>query len=286
MWAVKPDGASFTGGATIAGNRILVRDDSGHVYARDLATGAALWRTADSPGTPYGHEGPMVVGTTVVVRDSANSVRAYALATGAPLWGGQPAPVDDVYRPLSSDGTRIFAVGQCQLHALSLATGTVEWQVPMSAQPSNDCGLPGNLQGPPIVVDGQVHATENGVRVVAAAATGAVRLRFRSSGYWGHTAVVVGGAWIYLEGEELVAVDTTSGDLLWRIPGDWRGARVSATGDLVLVATTFNLYGFSRLTGEQVWDGGSFSASSGSPVVHGNRILVATQDSVRAYGPL
>ena len=66
----------------------------------------------------------------------------------------------------------------------------------------------------------------------------------------------------------------------------WRGARVSATGDLVLVATTFNLYGFSRLTGEQVWDGGSFSASSGSPVVHGNRILVATQDSVRAYGPL
>ena len=176
-------------------------------------------------------------------------------------------------------------MGQCQLSALSLVTGTVLWQIPMSEQP-NDCGLPGNYQGPPVVVDGMVHATETGVRVIANAATGAVRQRFTSSGYWGHTGVVVGGVWIYLEGEELVAVDTSSADLLWRIPGDWRGARVSATGDLILVATDYNLLGFSRLTGEQVWDGGSISASLGTPVIHGNRILMATQDAVRAYGPL
>ena len=285
VWSVKPDDANFGGGATIAGSRILVSDDSGHIYARDLATGAPLWRTTDAPGIPFGYEGPLVVGSTVVVRDAANSVRAYALATGAPLWGGAAAPVTNVYRPVSSDGTRIFAVGQCQLYALSLATGAVLWQVPMSDDPG-DCGLPGNFQGPPIVADGMVHATETGARVVANAATGAVQLRFRSSGYWGHTGVVVGGVWIYLEGEELVAVDTTSGDLLWRIPGDWRGARVSATGDLILVATSYNLYGYSRLTGEQVWDGGSISAFLGTPVIHGNRILMATQDAVRAYGPL
>ena len=284
-WAVKPDGASFMGGATIAGNRILVRDEYGHIYARDLATGAQVWRTTDSPGIAFGHEGPMVVGSTVVVRDGANSVRAYSLTTGAPLWGGEAAPVTNVYRPTSSDGTLIFAVGQCQLYALSLTTGAIVWQTPMSND-LNDCGLPGNLQGPPVVVDGKVHATELGVRVVATAATGAVQLRFKSSGYWGHTSVVVGGAWIYLEGEEIVAVDTSSGDLLWRIPGDWRGARLSATGDLILVATGYNLVGFSRLTGEKVWDGGSITASLGTAVVHGDRILMATQDSVRAYGPL
>ena len=284
VWAVKPDDASFTGGATIAGNRILVRDDSGHVYARDLATGGPVWRTTDSPGMPFGDEGPMVVGSTVVVRDGANSVRAYSLTTGAPLWGGEAAPVTNVYRPVSSDGTRIFAVGQCQLSALSLVTGAVLWQIPMSER-SNECGLPGNFQGPPVVVDGRVHATETGVRVIATAATGAVQQRFTSSGYWGHTGVVVGGVWIYLEGEELVAVDTSSGDLLWRIPGDWRGARLSATGDLILVATGYNLLGFSRLTGEQVWDGGSISASRGTAVIHGDRILMATQDSIRAYGP-
>ena len=149
----------------------------------------------------------------------------------------------NVYRPLSSDGTRIFAVGQCTLYALSLSTGAILWQVPMSAQ-SNDCGLPGNYQGPPIVADGMVHATETGVRVIANATTGVVQQRFSSSGYWGHTGVVVGGVWIYLEGEELVAIDTSTADLLWRIPGDWRGARVSATGDLILVATSYNLLGY------------------------------------------
>ena len=285
VWEVKPDGAMFNGGVTIAGNRILVRDDSGHIYARDLATGAPLWRTASTPGTPFGPEGPLVVGSTVVVRDGSNSVRAYSLSDGTPLWGGAAAPVTNVYRPVSSDGTRLFAVGQCRLHALSLATGAVVWDVPMSDDP-NDCGLPGNYQGAPIVADGRVHATETGTRVVANATTGAVELRFRSSGYWGHTGVVVGGVWIYLEGEEIVAVDTTTGDLLWRLRGDWRGARVSATGDLVLVATGYQLYGYSRLTGEQVWDGGSNSTFLGTPVVHGDRILMATQDAVRAYGPL
>ena len=284
-WAVKPDGMGFRGGATVAGNRILVRDDSGDIHARDLATGAALWNTTSSLGFPFGDEGPLVVGSTVVVRDGSNVVRAFSLTDGAPLWGGAAAPVSNVYRPVSSDGTRIFAVAQCRLYALSLANGSVLWDIPMSDSQDN-CGLPANYQGAPVVANGMVHATELGVRVVAAAATGIVQLRFRSSGYWGHTSVVAGGAWIYLEGEEIVAVDTTSGDLLWRIKGDWRGARVSAVQDLVLVATEHNLYGFSRLTGEQVWDGGSVSAHQGTPVVHGNRIFMAAQDGVRAYGPL
>ena len=187
VWEVKPDGAMFNGGVTIAGNRILVRDDSGHIYARDLATGAPLWQTASTPGTPFGPEGPLVVGSTVVVRDGSNSVRAYSLSDGTPLWGGAAAPVTNVYRPVSSDGTRLFAVGQCRLHALSLATGAVVWDVPMSDDP-NDCGLPGNYQGAPMVANGRVHATETGTRVVANATTGAVQLRFRSSGYWGHPA--------------------------------------------------------------------------------------------------
>ncbi len=284
-WAVKPVAANFMGGATIAGDRILVRDDSGDLYARDVTTGAPIWQTVTPPGAAFGNEGPLVVGSTVVVRDGLNSVRAYSLATGAPLWGGMAAPVTDVYRPLSSDGTRIFAVGQCKLTAISLATGAVAWQTPMSAD-TNDCGLPGNFQGPPVVVDGRVHATENGIRMVADAATGAPQLSFRSTGYWGQTSVVVGGVWIFLEGEELVAVDTTTAELLWRLPGDWRGASVSATGDLVLVSAFGTVRGYSRLTAEQVWDGGSVSAFGGTPVIHGNRILLAAQDGVRAYGPL
>jgi outer membrane protein assembly factor BamB len=285
VWAVKPDTGNFVRGVTITADRVLVRDDSGYLHARNLTTGAPVWTTADTPGLPYGDDGPLVVGTTVVLRDSANSVRAYSLTTGAPLWGGEPAPVDNVYRALSSDGTRVFAVGECQLYALSLATGDILWQTPMSSDP-NDCGLPGTPPGPPIVVGGKVYASESGVWLVADAATGAVQLTRKSAAYYVRSSVVVGGVWVYLEGEEIVAVDTTTGDLLWRIPGDWRGARVSATGDVILVSTSFALYGFSRLTGEQVWDGGSISAVNGSAVIHGNRILMATQDSVRAYGPL
>ena len=124
--------------------------------------GPSCGRPRTAPGVPYGDEGPMVVGSTVVVRDSANSVRAYSLATGAPLWGGAAAPVTDVYRPLSSDGTRIFAVGSVPVvRAVSLATGTILWQTPMSAA-AERLRPARQHQGPPVVVDGRVYATENG----------------------------------------------------------------------------------------------------------------------------
>ena len=83
-----PTRRTSSGGATIAGDRILVRDDSGTSMRATSRPGPWCGRRRTAPGVPFGYEGPMVVGSTVVVRDSANSVRAYSLATGAPLWGG------------------------------------------------------------------------------------------------------------------------------------------------------------------------------------------------------
>ena len=64
------------------------------------------------------------------------------------------------------------------------------------------------------------------------------------------------------------------------------GAKVSATGDLIIVATDFDVNGVNRLTGATVWDGGGISGVSGSAAVGTRRIFVPTQEGVRAYGPL
>ena len=64
------------------------------------------------------------------------------------------------------------------------------------------------------------------------------------------------------------------------------GAKLSATGDLIIVATDFDVNGVNRLDGATVWDGGGISGVSGSAAIGTRRIFVPTQQGVRAYGPL
>ena len=64
---------------------------------------------------------------------------------------------------------------------------------------------------------------------------------------------------------------------------------MSATGDLLVVSGTYGIAGLDRVTGEQVWDGGSITGYSGSRegiAVAGNRILVPTLEGVRAWPAL
>jgi outer membrane protein assembly factor BamB len=226
------------------------------------------------------------VGTSVFVRDQASQIRAFSVTTGAPLWSGNASPVSDVHSALSSDGTRIYAIAQCELYAVNISDGSVAWHTPVVAN-STSCSSGSYLPGPPIVLNGKVYATQPEGKMVANALTGAPEVRFAAWGFNGGTSVVVGGAWIFLNDNRLVAVDTTTGELIWLseqpVP---IGAKVSATGDLILVATDYDVKGVDRLTGATAWDGGAISGVSGSAVVGTRRILVPTQQGVRAYGPL
>ena len=130
------------------------------------------------------YEAPLVVGSSVFVRDQANQIRAFSVANGAPLWGGAAAPVSDVHSALSSDGTRIYAIAQCELYAVSVSNGSVAWHTPVVTG-GGICSTGSFPPEPPIVLNGKVYATEPEGKMVANAATGAPQVRFPALGYYG-----------------------------------------------------------------------------------------------------
>ncbi len=287
LWAVDPPagtGAGFTGQPTISGTTLLVFDTSGALHAVSTAGGAPLWHTDPLNGPT---DAPLVVGGSVYVRDNQLKVRGYAVAGGAPRWSGDPAAVPSAASPLSSDGTRLFTVSNCDLYAVTLADGSVAWHDPVRLDAPSDCNTGLFPPAAPVVVGGKVHGSEPAGKIVADAATGAVSLRFDNFGYNLGTSVVVGGLWVFEIDNRIVAVDTTTGELAWRSADVFAALpRFSATGDLVLVATGSSLQGLSRLTGETVWDGGTVQGVGGSPAIGTNRFFVADVGGTRAYGPL
>ncbi len=67
-----------------------------------------------------------------------------------------------------------------------------------------------------------------------------------------------------------------------------RGRRPGPVGDLVLAVSSYTMVGLSRVDGEQVWDAGDVGSlgTVPTPVVASDRILVLSQEGVRAFGPL
>ena len=170
LWSASPTTGGYVGAPTLSAGKLFVRDDSGHLHAVNASNGAPLWETPDPVAGSY--EAPLVVGSSVFVRDQANQIRAFSVTNGAPLWSGDPAPVSDVHSALSSDGTRIYAIAQCELYAVNVSNGSVAWHTKVVVG-SGICSSGSFPPGPPIVLNGKVYATEPDGKMVANAATGA-----------------------------------------------------------------------------------------------------------------
>lgn len=287
LWAVLPApgaGAGYTGAPSVSGTRIFVFDTEGRLHAVNTANGADLWHTDQLSG-PL--EAPLVVGSAAYVRDSSYRIRAFAISDGSPLWGGVAAPVPDIYSNLSSDGTRIYGMAMCDVVAVNAVDGTVAWQVPVRLAPANECSAGYSMPPAPIVLGNKVYGAEPAGRVVLDAATGAVAQRFDAYTFGSRSGVLVGGLWVFVSDTRVVAVDATTGQLVWRsADGVPDSARVSSTGDLLLVSSPFRVVGIDRLTGESVFDAGDLQGVGGSPAIGTDRFFLTAQDGTRAYGPL
>ena len=294
LWS-KPapgDGNAFAGQVTLADGKLLVRaNQGGWLWAFNASNGNVLWHV-EVATSPYW--APLVVGDTVVATvesEPGSPLRAYALADGSPRWTGT-LTTRGGFGELSTDGTRIFGMSDCVLYALDATNGDRALGRGDPERLPTAVRRPSTAQAAPIVTGGRVYASDACSKVVATASTGAVIDRFRAFNYNGGGGVVVGGVWVYTDDLTVVARDTTTGRRAWSVPvpsAVGGGASVSATGDLLIVSGTYGIAGLDRVTGEQVWDGGSITGYSGSRegiAVAGNRILVPTLDGVRAYGPL
>lgn len=285
--AVWTASGTFSGPPSLAGDRLIARTEDGKMHGIRLSDGAELWRTANYVWTAAsGNVAPLVVGSTFFMFDSNYAVVAYSTVDGSRLWAQPGGTAKNIYRNLSSDGTRLYGVADCELVALRVTDGAELWRTTVT--PAANCGAIYSDNGPPLVLDGRVYAATQSNRLVADAVTGAPLLRFDASGYQEGHSVVAGGLWIFGVDGHVVAVDTVTGRIAWQGADYGDDLRISVVGDLVVVSTAFQIVGLSRLTGEKVWDGGSISAFGvgGSPVIAGKRIFLITRDGVRAYGPL
>ena len=123
------------------------------------------------------------------------------------------------------------------------------------------------------------------------AATGAVRWRRSAADPGLGQGVVTHGAWLFSRtggagDSTLTALDVRTGAVLWENDVDDPSTSYSAAGDLVVARSPYGIRGFSALTGEVVWEGGSLDGNgSGAPTIAGGRVYLSTAGAgVRAYG--
>ncbi len=292
LWSATPAGAggslnAFTSSPVVDGTRLLVLDQQGHLSSVRTSDGVTGWRTAD-PVPAGGSSRITVVGTTVLVLTSTGGVKAFSATTGAPLWGGAETAADTDFwmTSLSSNGTLAYALTGCELFAIRVSDGTVAWRTRVPGDPATPCDYYLGLAPAPAVVDGVVYASTPWGMLSVDAVTGTPILRMSGGAQGAHA--VVGGAWIFLRDERLVAVDATSGDLLWRTSDVTSMSGLAVSRDLVLAQTPYGqLIGLDRVTGEKVWEGSiGNSYASTAPAIGTARIFAQGSDGVYSFGPL
>jgi len=254
-------------GVTVAGGTAFVGDDSGHVFALDLATGKERWSVLLNDGV----QGPLTVadGTVYTVPQGRLAIGAAATPTTTPTPSPSPSP----------SGQVIGEENRMSLVALSASSGEPSWVVPLPVG-TFFTSLPvavgdsvyvavsdGAFNGELIAMkatDGAVRWVHRGVGPVwqtssPTAAGSAVYVADGRGGVWEFdpadgrrvfdfqfnefirrsSPVVVGGtALVGLGDGRLVAVDASSGHEVWELrtgPGLVGG--IAVAGDLVLAAT-------------------------------------------------
>jgi outer membrane protein assembly factor BamB len=201
-------------GVAVDGGRAFVGDESGKVYAIDLADGTVAW-TGQTPGKLAG---PVVVGDGVVVAIAAatdtnrsTTIVGFDEATGDQSWSVVPdAAASFASLGAILDGDVVVAFPEGTVEGLSLEDGTRSWSARIPALVSPFVA--------PAVADGAVFlADSNG---------GAHRLEPGGGDGWLYefnvailraSPVVVDGALVIgLEDGSLGAVDVRSGHLIFR----------------------------------------------------------------------
>jgi outer membrane protein assembly factor BamB len=202
-----------------------------------------IWRVqADGPcGLP-----PAVVDGVVYAHCGDGVLRALDAATGTERWRFEGADLGDV----TVAGDLVYVTDPGAIHALDIATGTERWQ----AEVADSFGA--------VVENGLlVLSTGDGFLLGLDAASGAERWRFQVTTQGSANSPALGGGTAYVGGEgvDFLAVDATSGELLWSgdIGEDQTGTAVVAEGIAYAGASGGSgegrLHAFDAETGALLW---------------------------------
>ena len=249
------------------------------VYGLNPSSGAVLWHyPEDRDNQVVFYSQPLVSEDYVYVGDLANNFHKLNIQTGYAEWTftdadgfyiGQAAEENgNVYAP-NNDG-RLYALDENGDLLWAFETGHFIWAQP---QISMDAIFIGSM-------DHYVYAiSKNGDPLWSVEMTGAVV---------GSQLLNEDGTILYVGtiGEEMVALDTTNGDVIWRIETGasvW-GRPILVDESLYFSDSSGNIYALNANTGDVDWQAEVFGSVTGGLTALEDGFVVATEEGlIKAY---
>lgn len=283
-WRYQASG-SVTKSIAIVGDLAYVPSDDGALHAVDVATGQERWSAAT--GTAGSGAGLAVVGDSLFTVGADGRLRSFDAASGAPRWTSATAAVDPSQLTVAAE-TAFVGSGSGELVAFSLVDGAERWRTLVSQSgrvntPASDgtSVYAGSFGGGYVAIEaatGTVRwrvdtgAAETATAVVAdgiayiggaETETGKLFAIDADSGQPRWTvdeplfAPTVAGGVAYTSDHTgtVAAIDTTTGEFVWRIElqGATRPSAMSGTTLFVPIDGERRIYALDTATGGVLW---------------------------------
>jgi len=282
LWRFKTGGAVVSSPA-IAGGKVYVGSDDGHVYAISLSGGKKLWayevpHKDQSP--PAVQAPPLAVDGKLIVGDDDGTLHCLDATSGKQLWtyktGDRITGSANWFR---ADGKlRILVAGYDQhLHCVDAATGGKVW-----AYEGNE-----RINGAPAVAAGKAAFGEcSGTLHVVNLADGKAGARIDIGSYVASSVAVAGGRAYAAHAEgQVVCVDLTGSKILWRYGEGDLGFFSSPAVDeknVVVGGQDKKVHCIGRGTGRKRWTFRTRGRVDSSPVICDGKVVAGSDDG-RVY---
>lgn len=277
--------ATTDAGHLIAGSHSPFRDRP-IVAGLDIQTGETTWTVTVAKG----EKSPLGVGDgRAYAISKAETMVAVDTATGDTVWQRPLAPIDDAdpgvveFAPIPLGDRIVVPISGTEddvpdrLVGVARADGETLFTSPLPASLS---GAPGATSGGVVapLVDGHVRFVDR---------TGAVKWTREIGAALSAVGAAAGTAYLGAATEELLALDTATGSVVWR--GSLANtvfARPLVTDERVYVGgADYTLRAFDVASGEEVWRDDLRNAVTHGPMQVGDRLVTLVGGKHRIRGP-
>ena len=215
---LSPPSTSFVlgGGCTFHKGRLYATSTQGHCYCFEAATGKVLWHQKTGQllrGAPKVSEG------RVFLMTARNQLDVLSTIDGKPLWSHQGVPEELQFLgsslPAISGDDVVICYSSGEIYKLSVKTGRVLWSYVISpdVQVEELSKIP-HIVASPIICQGVIYVTASFQKMVALDSSSGTLLWERPLGGM-ETPVIVGEDIFLIQKDRLLRVDRRTGRVWW-----------------------------------------------------------------------
>lgn len=254
---------------TFLDGQVLVGDYTNTLHSLDKTSGAEKWVFADAKGRYIA--GAVMVGNLILAPSVDDTL--YALDQNGRLQWKFTAK-NDLWASPVSDGKVVYLAGMDRmLYGLRLSDGSQIWSVDLGAA---------ILSAPALGSNGVLYAATLEKKVIAVEAAGGsiVWSADTEGALWSSPVFKDSAVFIGDVNKKFYAFDVKTGAVLWNVelPGAIFGAAALMPNGMVVVTDSGDIVALS-LKGEKLWSQRINGKLYTTPVVSGEKVIIAVKDS-------